>query len=35
MEELKILDREVGSDASIRYGADDLNFNCLFSSWMF
>jgi hypothetical protein len=34
MEELKILDREVGSDASFRCGVHDLKFNCLFSSWL-
>ena len=34
MEELKILDREVGSDASFRRGVHDLKFNCLFSPWM-
>ena len=34
MEELKILDREVGSDASFRRGVHDLKFNCLFSSWL-
>ena len=34
MEELKILDREVGSDASLKHVVHDLKFNCLFSFWL-
>ena len=34
MEDLKILDGEVGCDASFRCGVHDLKFNCLFYSWL-